>query len=551
MSSLSDLLRFGTKHNFLRLTAIGTIIFLLLLINAYHKTDNKILGSRVSSSASINSARVNDRSMAEAPSVGVIPEEESPVGVPGTREENSIEAEGHVHPALSDDKLENSHVVDLKYHWDKAIKKNHNASYWSAESQLLEGLIPPNVHYMWCGNKWFEFRDYLSVMSVLRSVSPDKITIHYEHPLGVDKLFYHQWLDYLKHDYPYLVMVQMDERQRQFCLQEDRELRIQLILEILNIEGGLYISHRTWLLSFPPQKRKIDFEMAIAADSVDGYILMRQGSLSTQEVRYQDLLNSTSLKVHRTQCDLVHHVFQGHDKEGCLLVSGGRFDHFFPMDIWELDNSFGRLTRRLFYGTEEIRRPKPSYDELVPNIGHMVWIGGGEMDYVFYLSLLSMLFVVKVDVVYLHGDQPPTGKHWQSIENTPRIRDRIKLIIKTPPTHIFQGEIEPWYRALMSDLIRVDLMIKYGGIYADTDAIWVKGLSYEDRGYDAVASYDWVDWSWPYPDSVNFGLSYGKKNAPFWQLFRDSMRTLHNDVHGFTGVMNPYKILERYCQFIH
>lgn len=98
----------------------------------------------------------------------------------------------------------------------------------------------------------------------------------------------------------------------------------------------------------------------------------------------------------------------------------------------------------------------------------------------------------------------------------------------------------------MSDLIRVDLMIKYGGVYTDTDAIWVKPLSDVDRGYDAVASFDWVDWSWPYPDSVNFGISYGKKNAPYWRIFRESMRTLHNDVHGFSGVMMPYKLLEKY-----
>ena len=36
----------------------------------------------------------------------------------------------------------------------------------------------------------------------------------------------------------------------------------------------------------------------------------------------------------------------------------------------------------------------------------------------------------------------------------------------------------------MSDIIRVDIMIKYGGIYTDTDAIWVKKLTHEDRGYE-------------------------------------------------------------------
>lgn len=89
----------------------------------------------------------------------------------------------------------------------------------------------------------------------------------------------------------------------------------------------------------------------------------------------------------------------------------------------------------------------------------------------------------------------------------------------------------------MSDIMRVDIMIKYGGIYCDTDAIWVKPLTLRDRAFDATATFDWIDWSYPYPDSVNFGISHGKRNAPFWRLFRDSMRILHNDHHGFTGML--------------
>ena len=44
----------------------------------------------------------------------------------------------------------------------------------------------------------------------------------------------------------------------------------------------------------------------------------------------------------------------------------------------------------------------------------------------------------------------------------------------------------------------------------------------------------------------SLGVSYGKRNAPFWRYFRESMRTLHNDLHGFTGVAMPYKLLEKH-----
>jgi len=51
---------------------------------------------------------------------------------------------------------------------------------------------------------------------------------------------------------------------------------------------------------------------------------------------------------------------------------------------------------------------------------------------------------------------------------------------------VYQGDIPPWWAALQSDLIRVDLMIKYGGVYTDTDAIWVKPLSTEERRYQSI-----------------------------------------------------------------
>ena len=251
-------------------------------------------------------------------------------------------------------------------------------------------------------------------------------------------------------------------------------------------------------------------------------------------------------RVRRQECATTTQLYHGLQRPHCLLVTDPIFDRFYPSDIWRLEDEFGAVARRIFYGTEHVLLPKPSYDTLVPNIGHMIWIGGRPMDFIFYLSVLSMLGVLRVDTVFIHGDVPPTGPYWARLMTDQRLAPRVRFVTRPQPLMVYQGVVQPWYRALMSDIIRVDIMIKYGGIYADTDAIWARPLSREDRGYDAVASYDWVDWSFPYPDSVNFGLSYGKRNAPFWRLFRDTMRTLHNDLHGFTGVMKPYKILEKF-----
>ena len=461
--------------------------------------------------------------------------------------------DGGKHEILSNNKekprLGSSNVTaDHKMIAELDIFKKSVDKYWSAENQLLENTVSPNIHYMWCGEKWFEFKHYLSFVSVIRSVRPYSIVLHYEKYPQVDKNLYNLWLDDLKHDFQFLIVEEMDKDLVKYC-SADREEQLNIIANLLNKAGGMYISELTWLLHFPPENWLVDIEISLAPDSMNGYVLMRQGVLNDM-TSFKELLSAKDMIIKKSACSPVHQVYQEGVKATCVIVIGSSFERFWPMDIWELDDPFGRLCRRLFYGTDIIKKPKPTYDTLVPNIGHMIWIGGGPMDFVFYMSLLSMLFVAKVDVVYLHGDAEPTGYYWQKINGIQRIRERIKCIHRPPPKLVYQGVIEPWYRALMSDIIRVDIMIKYGGVYTDVDAIWVKPLAAADRGYDAVACFDWIDWSYPYPDSVNFGISYGKKNAPFWRLFRESMRTLHNEHHGFTGVMYPYKLLEKYPDLI-
>ena len=135
-------------------------------------------------------------------------------------------------------------------------------------------------------------------------------------------------------------------------------------------------------------------------------------------------------------------------------------DVIFPKDIWELKNEFGKLARRVFYDTEEIIRPKQNFDELIPNIAHMVWIGRGSMDYLFYLSALSLLYVVKVDTLHIHGNGPPKGRYWDAIKND----SRVQTIYREPGT-IYGTNVKDVSH--MSDVWRADLMVRYGGIYTD------------------------------------------------------------------------------------
>ena len=70
----------------------------------------------------------------------------------------------------------------------------------------------------------------------------------------------------------------------------------------------------------------------------------------------------------------------------------------------------------------------------------------------------------------------------------------------------------------ISDIWRADILFKYGGLYMDTDAIFLQPLRKEFRAYDVVASYDWTDWDLPFPDTINFGITVSKPGTRFWEL---------------------------------
>ena len=69
----------------------------------------------------------------------------------------------------------------------------------------------------------------------------------------------------------------------------------------------------------------------------------------------------------------------------------------------------------------------------------------------------------------------------------------------------------------VSDVWRVDIMLKYGGIYVDVDAIFVRPLTKKLRAYDVVVSYDWYQCGFP-ADVLNLGVIVSKPRARFWEL---------------------------------
>ena len=92
------------------------------------------------------------------------------------------------------------------------------------------GSIPSIIHFVWCGQRYFEFKHYLAVQSAIKVTQADKIVVHYESEPEIDELYYHQWFMDLTHDYPFLHAEKISDSDLVVCRDVPLDLKIAVIL---------------------------------------------------------------------------------------------------------------------------------------------------------------------------------------------------------------------------------------------------------------------------------------------------------------------------------
>lgn len=103
---------------------------------------------------------------------------------------------------------------------------------------------------------------------------------------------------------------------------------------------------------------------------------------------------------------------------------------------------------------------------MIPNIFHFVYIKERPWKLHHYLSVKSAVVRSGVEKVIIWVDDEPEGEYWDKTKEIVEVQ-KVKA-----PTEIFGKPItQPAHK---SDVIRLQVLIEYGGIYADTDVIVMK-----------------------------------------------------------------------------
>ena len=407
----------------------------------------------------------------------------------------------------------------------------------SSDLDLLQpGLVTNVVYYLWCEEKIFEFQHYLSVLSVARMISPQRIVFYYAHYPRHDLQFYHTWFEDMKKELPYIELADLGSRS-DVCSSVERQRKY--ITELLEKQGGIYVHFNTIFLNFPLRYRQVIVTDSLS-NGIEGFLVARKGILYT---------NTSIADVTRLQCHpareyskiVVEEESTKQNPVTCIIKKGP----YFPRDAWYKSDVLSKTVNMLLYDSAKRPEPLPSNTSIIPNIGHVMWLGGGEMNYLFYLNCLSQLYILKLDTLYIHGDMKLTGKYWDIIKQ----EKNVIFVQIVKPDLIFRNNIKVLNH--MIDVYRIDTMTRYGGVYSDTDVIWIKPIPPHLREYDAVASYDWPQMYNIYPDYIQIGVLLGKPGAPFWNFFLHSFKKFKDNMYGYNGLLRPYKIFERHPDLLY
>ena len=128
----------------------------------------------------------------------------------------------------------------------------------------------------------------------------------------------------------------------------------------------------------------------------------------------------------------------------------------------------------------ELKKIENTVNYIIPNIIHFVYgfkKQTEEFELYKYLSIKSAIDINKPTKVYFHYKYEPYGKYWN------KIKPFLTLEYVEPPSEIYGNEL--LHYAHQADVIRLQKLQKYGGIYLDIDTICLK--SFQDlRVYDFV-----------------------------------------------------------------
>ncbi|RZF32434.1 hypothetical protein LSTR_LSTR001898 [Laodelphax striatellus] len=158
---------------------------------------------------------------------------------------------------------------------------------------------------------------------------------------------------------------------------------------------------------------------------------------------------------------------------------------------------------------------------IVPNYVHFLRMGAS-MKNVKFIDAMCMLAAFKKqrpDRLFIHTDQKHfSGFHWDYLMNkVPGFKEALTIVSTQLPDTIFDQKFSQVYHYFhSSDVLRIQVLMKYGGMFLDNDSFLVKSLD-PYRKFEMAIGWD---------EGMFLGTQVlvAHKDARFLRLWLDSYR---------------------------
>jgi hypothetical protein len=180
-------------------------------------------------------------------------------------------------------------------------------------------------------------------------------------------------------------------------------------------------------------------------------------------------------------------------------------------------------SRFVFSVLKNINNETGSDRLIVPNIIHLIRFNKTEFSFIDYICIQSSFHNHRPESFYIHTDAPGLkfhGKYWKLIERDIQLRSRIYIFHLEPPSEIFGQKLNPkWILYHGSDITRIIILMKYGGIYLDNDVYVVQNLE-KYRKFEIAINWD---------EGMNLGnqVIIANRHARFLPKWLDTYREYH------------------------
>ncbi|XP_077512577.1 uncharacterized protein LOC144123655 [Amblyomma americanum] len=180
-------------------------------------------------------------------------------------------------------------------------------------------------------------------------------------------------------------------------------------------------------------------------------------------------------------------------------------------------------------------------DYIVPNIVHFVRLGNDPLSFVEVVCMRAAWLQQKPDIIMIHCDKCSTATespHWRHIKDIPRLS--LRYIER--PQKVFGRKLS-WIQHA-SDIARIMVLRKYGGIYLDKDAYLVRSLDKYRRFETTVG--------WPQGGFFGNMIIVAHRRSEFLRLHYELYRRYNPDHYTYSAAEQPTKeILEPNPHLVH